>query len=53
MECPHCGKTIKDDLVSFAYHSMFGKMTSEKKAESCRRNGKLGGRPKGSKNASK
>jgi hypothetical protein len=50
VKCPHCKKEIKDEVVSWEYHSMLGKMTSEKKAEAARRNGKLGGRRKGSKN---
>ena len=53
MKCPHCKRKIDDDMVSWAYHSMLGKMTSEKKAEAARRNGLKGGRPKGSKNVSK
>jgi hypothetical protein len=32
---------------------ILGRMTSPKKAEAVRRNGKLGGRPKGSKNKKK
>ena len=50
MKCPHCKKTIKEEVVSWEYHSILGKMKSERKAEAARLNGKLGGRPKGSKN---
>jgi hypothetical protein len=43
MECPHCNKEIN-------IGALLGAQTSKRKAAASRRNAKLGGRPKGSKN---
>jgi len=38
VKCPHCGKPIN-------VGSLMGQITSEKKADAARENGKKGGRP--------
>jgi hypothetical protein len=40
--CPHCGKEIDPSMIA----ALLGSIKSEAKAQSSRRNGKLGGSPK-------
>lgn len=46
--CPSCGAEVPASM----FHKMLGHRTSELKKQSSRENGKLGGRPKKTKNES-
>jgi len=49
--CPHCGEAISNNEIGRHFGSIGGKIggkaTSDRKKRACRKNGKLGGRPKG------
>ncbi len=49
MICPHC----QHELSSHEIAQLLGSIKSKKKSEASRKNGKLGGRPKGAKKKTK
>ena len=51
--CPHCQKTIATKLINRYTASRAGRVMSAARLEANRKNGALGGRPKGSKDKKK
>lgn len=49
VNCPHCGAELTAEEIKALRAALNGSLTSEKKAKSSSSNGKLGGRPKGTK----
>lgn len=49
-KCPHCGEELSESDVLKIHRSYLGSKKSKAKAASSAKNGRLGGRPKGSKN---
>jgi hypothetical protein len=48
--CPHCGEEITPEEFAVLRAKFHGAITTPKKSRSSAKNGKKGGRPKGSKN---